>query len=51
MPSVTWDRYKAVGANIVSGDEAWKGDLVMKIRIPTMEEAKKVEDRTLCSFI
>jgi NAD(P) transhydrogenase len=43
--------YKAVGANIVSSDEVWKSSLVLKVRPPSIDEAKKLEDRMLLSFI
>jgi H+-translocating NAD(P) transhydrogenase len=43
--------YEAVGAKIVSCDEAWGSDIVTHIRPPTLEEAAKVGNRTLCSMI
>lgn len=43
--------YEAVGAKIVDGQAAWKADFVTKVRIPTPEEAAKLENRTLLSFI
>jgi len=44
--------YASAGAKIVEADEVWKNsDIVMKLRPPTTEEASKLEDRTLISFI
>jgi len=43
--------YEAAGAKIVSDDEAFKADIVTKVRIPTTAEAAKVEDRMLLTFI
>lgn len=44
--------YKAVGASIVSRDEALKSDLVLKVRPPSQEEAQKLKDEAgLISFI
>ncbi|GMI08862.1 hypothetical protein TrRE_jg11208 [Triparma retinervis] len=44
--------YKGVGASIAaSSEEAFKKDIVLKVRAPTPEEAKLVEDRTLLSFV
>ena len=45
------DQYEAVGATIVSSDEAWKSDIVIKINPPSSSEAKLVGDRTLISQI
>lgn len=45
------DQYKKVGANIVSMEEAWKAEVVAKIRPPTLGEATLVENRTICSII
>merc|ERR1711871_318871 len=43
--------YEAAGAKIVSKEEAFKADIVTKVRVPTSEEAAKVENRTLLTFI
>jgi H+-translocating NAD(P) transhydrogenase len=44
--------YEKAGAKIVSNEEIWKNsDMVMKLRPPTMEEAAKLGDKTLISFI
>eukprot|EP00658_Telonema_sp_P-2_P037782 TRINITY_DN27159_c0_g1_i6.p1 TRINITY_DN27159_c0_g1~~TRINITY_DN27159_c0_g1_i6.p1 ORF type:complete len:1044 (-),score=338.05 TRINITY_DN27159_c0_g1_i6:371-3502(-) len=43
--------YEAAGAAIVDSDKAWKADFVTKVRIPSPEEAAKIENRTLLSFI
>jgi NAD(P) transhydrogenase len=43
--------YVKAGAAIVSGAEAWKSDIVLKIRPPTAEQAALLGDRTLISLI
>merc|ERR1719247_2459396 len=43
--------YEAAGAKIVNTDEAYKADIVTKVRVPTSAEAAKVEDRGLLTFI
>lgn len=44
--------YEKAGAKLVSNEEIWKNsDIVMKLRPPTMEEAAKLGDKTLISFI
>jgi len=44
--------YEAAGAKMVEADEVWKSsDIVMKLRPPTAEEATKLEDRSIISFI
>ncbi len=45
------DQYVQAGAQIVSGDEAWKAQVVTKIRPPTLVEAKKIENRNIVSII
>ncbi len=45
------DAYKAAGAEIVTADEAWKAEVVAKVRPPTTEEAAKVEARSIISVI
>eukprot|EP01040_Poterioochromonas_malhamensis_P001480 gene1480-1568_t len=47
----TNDQYAKAGANIVSGDEAWKSELVAKVRPPNDAEARKIENRTILSII
>ena len=44
--------YEAVGAKIVSQDEAIKSDLVLKVRPPSLEEANEMKSEAgLISFI
>lgn len=45
--------YEAVGASIApSADEVWtKSDVVLKLRPPSPEEAAKLADKTLVSFV
>lgn len=44
--------YEAAGAKLVDKADLWKqSDIVMKVRPPTTEEAKSLEDRTLVSFV
>jgi NAD(P) transhydrogenase len=43
--------YEAAGAKIVSKEDAYKADIVTKVRVPTSEEAAKVGDRTMLTFI
>merc|ERR1719486_1744107 len=43
--------YEAAGAKIVSDAEAFKADIVTKVCVPTKDEAAKVENRTLLTFI
>ena len=43
--------YKKAGANLVSSDEAWKAQVVAKIRTPNLEEAKRIGDRAVVSII
>lgn len=46
------EEYEAAGAKLVDVGELWnKSDIVMKVRPPTMDEAKSLEDRTLISFL
>ncbi len=45
------DQYVQAGAQIVSGEEAWKAAVVTKIRPPTTDEAKKLENRSIVSII
>ena len=45
------DAYEAIGAQVVSEDEAWKSDIVTKIAPPTSAEAAKVGDRAILSDI
>ena len=39
--------FEEQGATIVSGDEVWKQDVVLKMRTPTPEMISKLENRTL----
>jgi NAD/NADP transhydrogenase alpha subunit len=43
--------YKAAGAEVVTAEEAWKAQVVAKVRPPTLAEAAKVEDRALMSVV
>lgn len=44
--------YEAVGAKIVPAEQVWKdSDIILKLRPPTPEEVKSLEDRTLISFL
>ena len=46
------DAYKAVGVNIVSKDDVFNADLMLKVRPPSQEEALKLKDESgLISFI
>lgn len=45
------DMYVKAGANLVSADEAWKAEVVAKVRPPTPEEAAKIENRALISVV
>jgi NAD(P) transhydrogenase len=47
----TDEQYKAAGAEVVPGSEAWKAQLVAKVRPPTAEEAAKIENRNILSII
>ena len=48
----TDEQYKTAGAELVSGAEAWKSQLVTKILPPTTEEAKNIVDgRSIVSII
>ncbi|CAM9474252.1 unnamed protein product [Pylaiella littoralis] len=42
--------YEAAGAKIVSKDQVWKSDLVMKVNPPTPEEAALLESRAIMSL-
>jgi len=39
--------YEAAGAKIVEEDDVWKSDVVIKIRPPELETAKKLENRMI----
>eukprot|EP00945_MAST-04E_sp_MAST-4E-sp1_P004475 g4475.t1 len=43
--------YENAGASIVSGDEVWKQDMVLKLREPTPDMLKKLENRTLINSL
>jgi NAD(P) transhydrogenase len=45
------EQYLQAGAQIVSGEEAWKAAVVTKIRPPTEFEAVKIENRSIVSII
>jgi len=46
------DSFKAVGASIVSKDEAITSDLVLKVRPPSLEEVAKMKEQAgLISFL
>lgn len=44
-------QYSHAGATIMSSAEAWKSQLVCKVRPPTVEEAKLIEDRAILAII
>jgi H+-translocating NAD(P) transhydrogenase len=44
--------YEAAGAKIVAADDVWKqSDIVLKVRPPTEEQVKLLDDRTIISFL
>jgi len=43
--------YEKAGAKVVSGEEAWKAAVVAKVRPPTLDEAKLIENRSIVSII
>lgn len=44
--------YESVGAKIVSTDQVWKeSDIVMKLRPPTEDQLKMLDNKTLISFL
>ncbi|KAG7351165.1 NADP transhydrogenase subunit alpha [Nitzschia inconspicua] len=44
--------YEAAGAKIVAADDVWKqSDIVLKLRPPTEEQVKLLDDRTIISFL
>jgi len=43
--------YAAAGASVVSKEDAWKSDMVVKVMPPTSEEAKAVGDRMLLGML
>jgi NAD(P) transhydrogenase len=43
--------YIEAGADIVASDEAWKAEIVAKVRPPTMSEAQKIANRSIVSII
>ena len=43
--------YADVGANIVDSKQAWQGEVVTKVRPPSLEEAKLIENRNIMSII
>lgn len=45
------DAYAAAGARIVDEGEAWKAQLVTKVTPPTLDEASRIEGRSLLSMI
>ena len=51
LSGFTDDLYKTAGAEIVGGAEAWKADVVAKVRPPSSDEATRVENRAICSII
>lgn len=44
-------QYKEAGAEIVKGADAFKAEMVLKVRPPTMDEAKLIENRNLMSIV
>ena len=51
MSGFTDDLYKAAGAEIVPAADAWKSQIVAKVRPPTAEEAARIENRAIVSII
>lgn len=47
----TDELYAKAGATLVDSASAWKSPLVCKVRPPTLEEAKKIENRSIMSVI
>jgi NAD(P) transhydrogenase len=47
----TDEQYKVAGAEVVGGADAWKAQVVAKVRPPTLEEAARVENRAIVSVI
>jgi NAD(P) transhydrogenase len=45
------EMYEKAGANLVSADDAWKAEIVVKVRPPTAEEAAKIGNRAIVSVI
>jgi H+-translocating NAD(P) transhydrogenase len=45
------DDYVRAGAQVATNLEVWKSQVVAKVLPPTMEEAQKLEDRTVLSII
>eukprot|EP00519_Triparma_laevis_P004717 CAMPEP_0182502384 /NCGR_PEP_ID=MMETSP1321-20130603/13257_1 /TAXON_ID=91990 /ORGANISM="Bolidomonas sp., Strain RCC1657" /LENGTH=1047 /DNA_ID=CAMNT_0024707259 /DNA_START=41 /DNA_END=3184 /DNA_ORIENTATION=+ len=43
--------YTAVGATIGTSDSVFLKDITLKVRPPTLEEAEKIEGRTLLSYV
>jgi len=47
----TDELYVKAGATLVDSASAWKSPLICKVRPPTLEEAKKIENRSVMSVI
>lgn len=45
------EQYTQAGAAITTGDKVWKSQIVCKVRPPTLDEAKRIEDRNIVSII
>lgn len=45
------DMYIKAGANIVNSDDIWKGEVIAKIRPPTLNEVEKINHHTIISII
>eukprot|EP01038_Epipyxis_sp_PR26KG_P004823 gene4823-6758_t len=45
------EQYVKAGGVIASSDDVWKADIVAKVRPPTLNEAKLIEDRAILSVI
>lgn len=43
--------YEEVGAKVVGRGDTWKADIVVKVQPPTLNEVKRLENRTIISFI
>ena len=45
------DMFLEAGARIVDQEQVWKSDIVLKVRPPSLEEAEKLQNRSLISFV
>lgn len=45
------DTYKSIGAKIVSRNDAWNADIIVKVQPPSLREVKQIGNRTVVSFM